>query len=81
MFRIDTVAKRFSTGLAAFARFVPPLGPECSFEPPICGSISDHPERSNRNRWSRNDLVAAIGRDPHETDPAMETWPPTRMRR
>ncbi|HEY6563366.1 MAG TPA: hypothetical protein VIY86_02620, partial [Pirellulaceae bacterium] len=59
---------------------VPQLGSDFTFEQGTGVSLSASPDPIVRNRWSRNDLVSAIGKDPHDADTAAITWPPAAQR-
>ena len=73
---IQTMSNRVTNGLASLTRLVPELGTSPTYDLPN-GELTSLPApRANRNRWERPDLSSAIGHDPHETDPAIQIWPP-----
>jgi hypothetical protein len=73
---MSTMSNRVTNGLASLTRLVPELGTSPTYDLPN-GELTSLPApRANRNRWERIDLASAVGRDPHETDPAIQVWPP-----
>ena len=76
MSRIQMMTNRLADSFASLGRRLPSLGTSPTYAQSDTESTPIAPAEANRNRWSRSDLVSAIGRDPSVTDPAVQVWPP-----
>jgi hypothetical protein len=76
MSRFQTIKDKLTGSIESIVDHVPRVGADFAFEIPcpMSGPIEDGP--TSRNRWSRPDLVSAIGHDPHEGDSEEAVWPP-----
>lgn len=75
MTRIRMMTNRIATSFGNVGRRLPSLAPSPTYDQSDTESTPVKPAEANRNRWSREDLVSAIGRDPQVTDPAVQVWP------
>lgn len=76
MFLLQMMTNRLANSFATISRRVPSLATSPTYAQSDTESAPVKSAEASRNRWSRLDLVSAIGRDPSVTDPAVQVWPP-----
>lgn len=81
MVRFHLFPVRFALGWGSLTRRIPPLGAPIAFDADGPSSLIESDRVASRNQWSRTDLAAAIGHDPHESGSVDRAWPPARVRR